>query len=490
MKRKIAKVLEYIVSFIILNIILHGTCFSLSISFGTESIFNNGVTWPVSAAPLDENHVIIAYSDWEDGNTYGNGKAVIATISGINITYGPEYQFNSYSQYVSVAALDANHAIIVYKDGYLEYGRARVATITGDSISYGYKSPYTVNNGEVFFNTVTALDATHALIGYAFVDDYEYKYGHVSFVTIIDTDILYESDYMFNYDGTYDISITTLDVNKAFIAYRDPRGASFDYGTAVVASIYGTNVTCGSEYVFNATPTYYVSASSLDNTHAILAYQDGGNSSYGSAKIATISGSSISYGSEYVFNYRSTGEIDIYSLSPNYALIAYTDIENSDYCGNAIIAEIVDTDISFSNEYTFNTARPGVSSIAPVDDNTALIAYQDYGNEDYGTGIVAEISTFGINPEIESEIRFSENKLINYPNPFSSSTTIEYGISCKLKTEPIEIRIYNILGQLVKTIEATNGITELDMSEMIPGIYLYEIRSTNYCNVQKMILIK
>jgi len=48
--------------------------------------------------------------------------------------------------------------------------------------------------------------------------------------------------------------------------------------------------------------TYNISAAVLDSTHAIIAYSDLWTSDYGTARVATISGSTISYGAEYVFN--------------------------------------------------------------------------------------------------------------------------------------------------------------------------------------------
>ena len=54
------------------------------------------------------------------------------------------------------------------------------------------------------------------------------------------------------------------------------------------------NISYGSEYVFNSGGSADISAASLDTSHFVVAYSDGGISGYGTAVI----GSSISYGSE------------------------------------------------------------------------------------------------------------------------------------------------------------------------------------------------
>jgi len=46
---------------------------------------------------------------------------------------------------------------------------------------------------------------------------------------------------------------------------------------------------------------------------------------------------------------------------------------------------------------------------------------------------------------------FDNNQLMNQPNPFSSTTTINYAIKGMLKSEPVNISIYNTLGQLILT---------------------------------------
>ena len=55
-------------------------------------------------------------------------------------------------------------------------------------------------------------------------------------------------------------------------------------------------------FVFNNISTSYNSVSAFDSAHFVVVYRDEGNSNYGTAIIGTVSGSSISYGSEYVFN--------------------------------------------------------------------------------------------------------------------------------------------------------------------------------------------
>lgn len=80
----------------------------------------------------------------------------------------------------------------------------------------------------------------------------------------------------------------------------------------------------------------------------------------------------------------------------------------------------------------------------------------------------------------------------NYPNPFNPSTTIEFSIP---KEGKYLLRVYNILGQCVKTLadqkyEAGYHKTVFDGSNLTSGIYFYSLTGEGLNSVKKMILMK
>ncbi len=80
----------------------------------------------------------------------------------------------------------------------------------------------------------------------------------------------------------------------------------------------------------------------------------------------------------------------------------------------------------------------------------------------------------------------------NYPNPFNPVTTIQYNIP---KEGFVQIKIYNILGQEVKTLvnmnqPAGNYKVIFDASSLSSGVYLYQINVNDYQMTRKMILMK
>ncbi|MCK4357818.1 MAG: T9SS type A sorting domain-containing protein [Candidatus Cloacimonetes bacterium] len=86
---------------------------------------------------------------------------------------------------------------------------------------------------------------------------------------------------------------------------------------------------------------------------------------------------------------------------------------------------------------------------------------------------------------------YTENKLFeNYPNPAVKSTIINYQLKGSVFNQNAFIKIYNIRGELVKTVEGKNGKALLDVSNIATGIYFYQIKTKDYDKVKKMVVIR
>ncbi len=89
----------------------------------------------------------------------------------------------------------------------------------------------------------------------------------------------------------------------------------------------------------------------------------------------------------------------------------------------------------------------------------------------------------------------------NYPNPFNLETTIRFEIPYQnQKNLRIELRIYNLRGELMRTLvneEKSPGTYQLQWdgtdqlgNKVVTGIYLYRIRAGEFIATKKMILMK
>lgn len=88
-------------------------------------------------------------------------------------------------------------------------------------------------------------------------------------------------------------------------------------------------------------------------------------------------------------------------------------------------------------------------------------------------------------------------QLSNYPNPFNPTTTIQFYLPVEM---PVEIKIYNMMGKLVKQIVddkkdagyhsiVWDGKDETGVS-IGSGMYFYTVEIEGYREVNRMILLK
>jgi hypothetical protein len=93
-----------------------------------------------------------------------------------------------------------------------------------------------------------------------------------------------------------------------------------------------------------------------------------------------------------------------------------------------------------------------------------------------------------ISSEIPSEFKLYQN----YPNPFNPSTNIKYQITNNKLTT---IKVFDILGKEIETLvneKQSPGIYEVtfDGNNLPSGIYYYTIRSGDFMDTKKMVMVK
>ncbi len=162
------------------------------------------------------------------------------------------------------------------------------------------------------------------------------------------TPVVYESGHvMYN-------SVVDVGSGKVVVAYQD--AGNSNYGTAAVGTVSGTSISFGTPVVFHSTNVYYIGATyDSANDRVVIAYQDYGNSSKGTAVVGTVSGTSISFGTPVVFENDSSNYMAaIYDSTNEKVVIAYQDAGNSSY-GTAIVGTVSGTSISFGSAAVYES---------------------------------------------------------------------------------------------------------------------------------------
>jgi sugar lactone lactonase YvrE len=149
----------------------------------------------------------------------------------------------------------------------------------------------------------------------------------------------------------------------------------------------------------------------------VIAYRDNGNSNRGTAIVGTISGTSISFGSSAVFFTGYADQIDItYDSTAQKVVIAYQNVDSGGY-GTAVVGTISGTSISFGTNVVFKSAAlQSPTKIAYHSaKNRVGIIYKNSSATDNGEIVIGEVSgtslTFGSSVTFESGL-FNDGDIV------------------------------------------------------------------------------
>ena len=354
-------------------------------SVGSAVVWNSGASLYISSCfDSNLNKVVVAYQDQGDSN---KGKAIVGTVSGSSISFGSPVIFSQAQARYQSAVFDsnANKVVIAYQNQDNTYGQAVVGTVSGTSISFG---------SEVTFESASsryvnaAFDSTVNKVIISYRDDGNSSYGTAIVGTVSGTSISYGTAVVYN-SGECQPQDTVYDsnANKTVILYTDT--ANSYRGTAIIGTVSGTNISFGTEVVFNAANTFYT-AGIYDsvNQKVIALYSDGGDSDKGKAVIGTVSGTSISFSSAITFSTSGITETSAaYSAASSSVIVSYR-IAPQGY-GTVISGAISASNIVFDSAVTFTTDNTGYTA-SVYDSNAAkyAISFQDKDNSNQGESLV------------------------------------------------------------------------------------------------------
>jgi hypothetical protein len=373
---------------------------------GTPVVFESANSDNISAT-YDSNaqKVVIAYRD--NGNSL-YGTAIVGTVSGTSISFGTAVVFASHNTTDISTIFDFSNdkIVIAYKDQTTNYGTAIVGTVSGTSISFGTAVVFESANTRLTRTSAT-YDSTNNKVVIAYRDDGNSDYGTAIVGTVSGTSISFGTPVVFESANTLQISATFDSASgKVVIAYQDNGNSS--YGTAVVGTVSGTSISFGTAVVFESASTLQISATfDSTNNKVVVAYEDGGNTGFGTAIVGTVSGTSISFGAPVVFESAATDVISAtFDSSTNKVVIAYQDEGNSNF-GTAIVGTVSGTSITFGTPVVFESANSDyISATYDPDQQKVVIAYTDFGNSNYGTAVT--LTTFSTNLTTENFIGISD----------------------------------------------------------------------------------
>ena len=360
---------------------------------------SNSAGTPTAVTDTAGNKLAAAYDTtnqkvvlaWYDAGNSDKGTAVVGTVSGDSITFGTETVFENADtdDLYMIYEPNAGKVVIAYKDvGNSSYGTAIVGTVSGTSISFGTATVFESAQSSEFS---MSFDAAQNKVLIVYKDVINNQYGTAIVGTVSGTSISFGSATVFD-SSTVQQTTTSYDSvsEKHLVCWGE--SSSPNQGKGAVATISGTSVSFGSSVVFtDSGRSSWITSQPVGNGKVLVAYCDNGDTDRGKLIVGTVSGTSVTFGSNVQFDEGDIVHIhSALDTDSNRVIVVYSDedTDNSHY-GKFVSVTVNGTTPTFAGPTTFESAyteRPAVA----YDSNAgkAVVAYQDQGNSSYVTACV------------------------------------------------------------------------------------------------------
>tara|TARA_A100001201_G_C4090801_1_gene201968 strand:- start:139 stop:2700 length:2562 start_codon:yes stop_codon:yes gene_type:complete len=406
--------------------------FGTAVDFETEIVNYNSVTFDETAKKF-----VIHYTDGSGGVSADKVYYVTGSISGTDVTVDSRVSVDTTasSGYTEVAANGSGQALLFYQDGsggnlranalQIGYSNTNLTSENYIGMSRGFTSP-AVNGTKTTFDSnaikseltgsVYDPDTGKIIICYVRASD---SNGLAVVGTVDGATLSFGTPVVFNAAATEHTAITYDTSNdKVVIFYKDAGNSS--YGTSIVGTVSGTSISFGSEVVFNSRNTQWTQATFDTNAgKAVVSYQDTGGTSDGKANVGTVSGTSISFGSQATFASTNASYVAAtYDANAQKHVMCYRDNSASDH-GKAVVGTVSGTDITFGSAATFNSANTSdIHNTFESTNNKVIIAYKDGGDSDKANAVVGTVSGTSISFGSEAVINSASTQ---QPKPVYNS---------------------------------------------------------------------
>lgn len=395
-----------------------GTVSGTSISFGSITKFQADNTQGMQGLAMgydtNSDKIFIAYGD-KNNSTYGTG--VVGTVSGTSISFGTPAVFISASVRTCEVSFDTNENkfLLTY---FQSTAKSKVVTVSGSSFSSSSEVQFNGGNTGRAPMAFSTSANKHVLI-YADND----QLGHCQYIvgTISGSTVSYGTEGDLNNVSTGRMNIAyDASLNKFLAVYTDNASSPAGQGKARVGTLSGTTVTWGSIAVFNSSTTYFPDVATDGNGNFVISFVDNGNSNYPTFMSATVSDTTVSFGDKVVVQ-EVSGEsgavvglsLMAYDSANEKYVLPYNNFTNGGILASAVL-QLASTNLTSDNFIGFadgayaDTQSAAINSTCSVDDNqTGLTAGQKYYVQTDGT-----LSTTAGSPTVEAGTAISPTKIL------------------------------------------------------------------------------
>ena len=359
----------------------------ISNGIGTGAVVGSSYSWIDSVFGTPPSIV--------DNSTYFLG--VIADVGSSNLAVACD---NGISDAVYLSATNSYSSPVDPTDGvvastvryslYATYSGGTPAVIPGAHY-LEYTASSTISS-YALYNSATPLSSTKVFVAYAANNNPGPGMGIVATVST-STAPVYGTAVSFSgtgTNGTSYISVAALDLTHVFVAY-----ARDGLGNGRIATITGTTITYGPEYAFFSSSVNDIHVSKISSSSALISF-NGGTSPSSTCMIANVSSNAISYGDFYPFTGHTNTGLGSAVLDSTHGMVVYQDFDGGGSYGRTL--EITSTStISYGPKYKIWDYQIFDVSITSLSATRAMVVYQRSAWPSNGVARIANISGTEIN---------------------------------------------------------------------------------------------
>ncbi len=373
-------------------------------TLSASQTFESAPTNSIRTALLDETHVIAVYKS-DASNASANTADLFGIVGEIDIyagtvTWGTRFTIQSDEVQKSfVIPVSSTQAIVGYEYAVGDdVGKARVVTISGTSLSsLGTEADFSAGD----FANADAVYLGSDKFVVAYNDQENSSYGTAVIGTVNGSNLSFGTPEVFRSASIGVPSVQKISSSRFVIGYEN-KDATNDPGEVVIGDFSGTDITYGSpvEVHSSVNTSSEVPVAVIDATTIIVAYGDDTTTPVkGKAKVGTISANSISFGGSAIefdnaadFSNGIINDIFLMTTAGNEFVVAYTGTHSDDK-GYLNVGERAGNNITFGTreEYLANQSDDNTLVLPTVD--TFVLTFQDELNspKDQGKSIVGNL---------------------------------------------------------------------------------------------------
>lgn len=347
-----------------------------TITFGTPAMFQQNFVIVHSIGYDTTNDKVVVFS--QNVNAGSAGQAKVGVVSGNSISFpSSPTAFNSSSteDITAVFNPDEGNFLVVYKNnGNSGRPEGVVGTVTGTTISFGVAQQAdsaTASYLALTYNTTTNRyvfiyndnNSTNVAVQLPTTSGSTVTFGGAVAYVSLNGSTSVQSDYT---------NLVSDDAsNTVFIITANTSNSRYPSAIAATIPTSGNTITFGTEVFFNGSSRVYSMGAAWDSNakKLVISYADANQ--YGNVVAASVSGTTLTFGSPSMFRTALTGSLsNAFDSSANRILVTYTE-NNTGYAGAVVFsAEVTNvnnfigiTDAAISNASTGNvTIKGGIAT--------------------------------------------------------------------------------------------------------------------------------